>query len=349
MAYTLQVWRVLLVDDSAFVRNAMQVALEPFGLDMDHAKNGEIAVAKAMSSSWDLIFLDIVMPQMDGPTALREMRARGNTTPVVLVTSVSTATVVAEVVKLGGVHYIGKPFTPQQIRAVASRLLELDAWVLVNPPRVLLQYTDPALPDRLRKLLPRHVAIDLSRSLTESLDLAEDGKRNLVLIESDDLLDEMTAIGNVMRRALPAAGIFALSESASQLSWWNPQEGLDGLLPRNLDEAVVRGFLYQNFLRPFVMLEGMVARISGFRGNAMHFPAYLQMLVRVVVARTARLDRTADLIVDLRGIPPDPEAVVAVIAALHIALKAAGAAPLFRVTPAMKAATIGRLERIIVM
>jgi 3alpha(or 20beta)-hydroxysteroid dehydrogenase len=80
----------------------MQAALEPYGLEVTQAENGAVAVERAMASGWDLIFLDVVMPVMDGPTALRQLRARGNTTPVVLVTSVSTAAVVAAAVKLGG-------------------------------------------------------------------------------------------------------------------------------------------------------------------------------------------------------------------------------------------------------
>src|ERR1041384_3162952 len=99
----MSVWRVLLVDDSALIRNAMHAALEPYGLELVHAENGEVAVDRARSSRWDLIFLDVVMPVMDGPTALRQIRAAGNTTPVVLVTSVSTAATVASAIKLGGV------------------------------------------------------------------------------------------------------------------------------------------------------------------------------------------------------------------------------------------------------
>src|SRR5215510_6392499 len=99
----------------------MQSVLEPLGLEIGHAENGKIGSDKALASTWDLIFLDVVMPIMDGPGALREIRSKGNKTPVVLVTSVSTAAVVAGAVKLGGVHYISKPFTREQIRAVATK------------------------------------------------------------------------------------------------------------------------------------------------------------------------------------------------------------------------------------
>jgi CheY-like chemotaxis protein len=327
----------------------MHAALEPYGLELGHAENGEIAVAKASATQWDLIFLDVVMPIMDGPTALREIRARGNTTPVVLVTSVSTATVVASALKLGGVNYIGKPFTPAQIRAVATKLLKLDAAVLDHPPRVLLQHTDPGLLTRLRKLLPNHVAIDSSQSLAQSLDIAESTPHGLVLIETRDLADEMTAIANVLRRSAPAAGIFAISSAASPGSLWQPEEGLDGTLSPALDDGLVRGFLYPNFLRPLLAIDGLVARISGFRGPSHHLPAYLQTVARSIADRWSRLDGTADLQIDLTRAPSDPDGVVALIHAINDALRQAGGAPSFRVSPAIQAAASERLSQIVIL
>lgn len=341
--------RVLVVDDSALIRNSMQSVLEPYGLEIGHAENGRVAVELALASSWDLIFLDVVMPVMDGPTALREIRARGNTTPVVLVTSVSTAAVVAGAVKLGGVYYIAKPFTRDQIRAVATKLLKLDASALSEPPRVLLQHTDPALPAELRKLLPPHVVIDVSQTLAQSLDLAESVQRDLVIVDSRGLVDEMTGVAHVIRSVLPAAGIFAMAEDVHAGSLWHPEAALDGILPRTLDAATGRGFLYANFLRPLVVLDGMVARAAGFLGPAMYLPAYVAMLARTLVGRCARLDATADLRIDLSRMPDDPDAVVEVITAVNTQLRAAGAAPTFRISPAMQAATAGRLTRFIIL
>jgi CheY-like chemotaxis protein len=336
------VWRVLLVDDSALVRSAMQVALEPYGLELVHADNGAAAVELALSSGCDLIFLDVVMPVMDGPTALRQLRARGNTTPVVLVTSVSTAAVVAAAVKLGGVSYIGKPFTHDQIRAIAARILPIDLALLHAPPRELLQHVDPQLPERLRRLLPGHVAIDAAQSLTESLELAEAGRRDLVLFESRDLADERVTVANLLRRALPAAGIFALTDDAPPGLPWRPDEALDGVVPRALDDDVVRGFLYPSFLRPLVVLRGAVAHAAAFRGPPARLPVYLATLARSMVERCAELDPTVDLQIDLRRIPDDPDAVIAVIDAINRALRAAGRAPAFRLTAAMQAATRAR-------
>jgi CheY-like chemotaxis protein len=342
-------WRVLLVDDSPLIRNAMHAALEPYGLELGHAENGEIALARASASPWDLIFLDVVMPVMDGPTALRELRARGVMTPVVLVTSVSTATVVASAVKLGRVHYIGKPFTPLQIRAVATKLLRLDASALASPPRVLLQHTDPELPARLRKLLPAHVAIESSQTLAQTIDIAEAAPHELVLFESRDPADERVAVANVIRRALPAAGVFAIAGDADPGAPWQPDEGLDGTLPPGLDDAVVRGFLYPSFLRPLVSFEGAVAHVVGFRGPAHQLPVYLAMVVRALADRWSRLDGTADLQIDVTRMPSDPDVVVALIDAVNEGMRKVGAAPSFRVNPAVQPTATQRLAQIVIV
>jgi len=319
----------------------MQAALEPYGLELEHAENGEVAVAKAMASPWDLIFLDVVMPTMDGPTALREIRARGNTTPVVLVTSVSTATVVAGAVKLGNVYYIAKPFTPTHIRAIATKLLKLDPAVLASPPRVLVQHGDPAVVEHLRKLLPNHVALEHATALEQTLTLVEATRRDVVLLEAHGR-DARVAAANAVRRTLPAAGIFALSDDASPTAW-QPDEGLDGVLPRLPDAALIDGFLVPTFLRPLVVLERSTARVAGFRGAPAHLAAYVAMLARTLVGRGP--DRSAGLEIDLHRIPADPEACVSIVRQVDAALRATGAAPSFRLTPELRAATQGRLER----
>jgi len=342
-------WRVLLVDDSAFVRNLMQTALEPFGFRLEHATNGKVAVAKAMVGSWDLIFLDVVMPIMDGPAALRELRARGNNTPVVLETSVTTASMVTAAVKLGDVCYIGKPFTGAQIRAIAAKLLSVDTEWLLNPPRVLVQHIDPALAGGLRKLLPAHVAIDPSTTLAETLELAEGGRRDLVILESRELDEELVAVANLVRRALPGAGIFAISRAADPDAPWQPDEGLDGLLPPTLSDALVRGFLYPTFLCPMVDLVGAYARIAGFSGPPAHVAAFATMVGRRLVASCAHLDRTNDLCVDVERVSPDPDVILAVVRAADQALRAVGMSPAFRMTPAAYCGIAVHLDGIVVL
>jgi hypothetical protein len=246
------------------------------------------------------------------------------------------------------VSYIGKPFTPAQIRAVATKLLKLEPAMLA-PPRVLVQHTDPGLPGRLRQLLPGHVMIERSQSLAETLDLAERQRYELVIFESRDLVDERIAVANVIRRILPAAGIFAVTGDADPAAPWQPDEGLDGALPPALNDALVRGFLYPNFLRPLVGIEGLVARIDGFRGPPAELPMYLTIVVRVLTERWSRLDATADLQIDLTRMPADADAVNTLINTVNDGLRQTGAAPSFRVNAAMHATVTQRLPQIVIL
>jgi len=324
--------RVLLVDDSALIRNSIQTALEPYGLDLAHAENGKVAVAKATSSRWDLIFLDVVMPIMDGIQALTEIRGAGVKTPVVLTTSVSTTTAVTSAVKLGGVTYLRKPFTPDAIRLTAEKLLKLDRSVLASPPRMLLLHTDPHTPAALAKVLPPHIAIDATSSLGDALDLAEAHGHSLVVFETDNLIESGQEISSVLREQLPAAGIFALDATGTREPW-RPNGALDGVLPKPLDATLGRGFLYANFLRPLVFVDKNTTRTAGFQGPVAHLPAYLTSLERAVQQQCIRRDLSQEIRIDLCDVEADPAAVVALVSRIDTQLRDAGAAPTFQLGP----------------
>ena len=336
--------RVLIIDDSRAMRDALQAALNPYGLEIEAADSGPRGLQKALSGRWDLIFLDIEMPLMDGPTVLRLLRDRGVTTPVVLVTAVSRPQVVAGAIKLGAAHYISKPFTAAQVRAAATRLLHLPPSLLdAPPPRLLLQHTSPALADQVARLLPAHVLLDTSTTLAATLDLAEDGGHGVVLVEWPALLEELVAVASLLRRSLPAAGIFALRHDADPEVPCAPDGELDGVLPPSL-ELLLPGFLYPNFLRPLLFLDGIVARVAGFQGEPVHQPTYFASLTRTLVARCTSIGAEQDLIIDLASAPADPEALAGLIAGVAAGLRAAGAAPSFRLDPALRAALAARPE-----
>lgn len=150
-----------------------------------------------------------------------------------------------------------------------------------------------------------------------------------MLFESRDLAlgDERVSVANLLRRALPAAGIVAVTDTADPGGPWRPDEGLDGVVPRALDDAVVRGFLYASFRRPLVVRDGAVAHASGFLGPPAHLPASLALLTRALVDRCTGLDPTLDLQIDLTRMPDDAGAGIAVLAAVNREPRAAGAAP----------------------
>lgn len=79
--------KVLLVDDGEENRKLIELVLKRAGLQVETAENGQLAVEKANQSDYDLIFMDMQMPVMDGYTATSTLRKQGHTLPIVALTA----------------------------------------------------------------------------------------------------------------------------------------------------------------------------------------------------------------------------------------------------------------------
>jgi len=115
--------RVLIVDDSKLVITQLEQILAGIeGVDLvGKATDGAAAVRTAAFTKPHLILMDIVMPGMDGLSALRIIGATQPRTRVVMVSSVAgSETTAAEACRLGAVQMIAKPFDPQQIESLVE-------------------------------------------------------------------------------------------------------------------------------------------------------------------------------------------------------------------------------------
>jgi len=116
--------KFLVVDDDAVSRHALSVALKKAFAEPDLVPNGEIALAMATRQSYDVIFLDVEMPGMDGFEICSKIleTAPNCTTPDVFVTLHSDFDSRAAGVLSGGRHLIGKPFMPSELAVKALTL-----------------------------------------------------------------------------------------------------------------------------------------------------------------------------------------------------------------------------------
>jgi len=78
---------VLVVDDDPGVRKSFQLAFEDTPYKIEAAESGEAGLAKLADAAYDLIFLDLKMPGLNGVQTLREIRSRGILAPVYVVTA----------------------------------------------------------------------------------------------------------------------------------------------------------------------------------------------------------------------------------------------------------------------
>ncbi|MEA1883701.1 MAG: response regulator [Thermotogota bacterium] len=120
--------KILIVDDSKNIRTTIQHLLENEKHEFDIAMNGKEALDKILTNEFDLVFLDIRMPTMDGMEVLREIRKKGNKTPVVILSAYGTVDNAVEAMKLGVVDFMTKPFTPTEIRELLQSFEKREAF-----------------------------------------------------------------------------------------------------------------------------------------------------------------------------------------------------------------------------
>src|ERR671939_1283294 len=115
---------ILIVDDEPRILDSVRMNLELDGYQVFEATNGQEALAEVRRRLPDLVVMDVMMPELDGFEALRELR-RFSAVPVVLLTVKADERDVIHGLELGADDYIGKPFSPgvlvSRIKAVLRR------------------------------------------------------------------------------------------------------------------------------------------------------------------------------------------------------------------------------------
>jgi two-component system, OmpR family, response regulator len=118
--------KVLLVDDEEDIRTVGNLSLSRVGgWQTVLAASGAEAVSRAAAERPDLILLDVMMPGMDGPTTLGQLRAQEATahTPIIFMTAKSQKQEVTRYLELGAIGVISKPFDPMTLPSEIKKLL----------------------------------------------------------------------------------------------------------------------------------------------------------------------------------------------------------------------------------
>ncbi|WP_271164689.1 ATP-binding protein [Brevundimonas intermedia] len=119
--------RVLVVDDHDINRRAVQLILQPLGCDIVTAADGMIALERCAETVFDVIFMDVRMPELDGRETTRRLRAGGGPnarTPVVAVTADTAPEDVAACQAAGMAYFVSKPLTPPALLGALQHVLD---------------------------------------------------------------------------------------------------------------------------------------------------------------------------------------------------------------------------------
>src|SRR5262249_53999622 len=117
-------FRVLLVEDEPVIRELVRSMLGDGTVDVDCAATGAEGLKLAKSAEYDLILLDVVLPQMDGITISRLLKADPKTakTPPYMLTAKAKKADVETATKAGADGYIHKPFRATELMELIERL-----------------------------------------------------------------------------------------------------------------------------------------------------------------------------------------------------------------------------------
>ncbi|MCR5416977.1 MAG: response regulator [Pseudobutyrivibrio sp.] len=112
--------KILVCDDSVLARKQLMDAVKEIGDNATfiEGKNGKESVALYEEHKPDLVFMDIVMPEMDGTEALKAIREKDPDAVIIIVSSVGTQDQLKKAIQLGAKDFIQKPFENNQIREI---------------------------------------------------------------------------------------------------------------------------------------------------------------------------------------------------------------------------------------
>ena len=114
--------KILLAEDTTDLNKAVCTMLRMQGYEVCGVFDGEEAVKKTEEDGFDCIILDIMMPKKDGITALKELREKGNQTPVLLLTAKSEVDDRVNGLEAGADDYLSKPFAMKELLARVKAL-----------------------------------------------------------------------------------------------------------------------------------------------------------------------------------------------------------------------------------
>lgn len=142
---------VLIVDDEKNIRTTLARAMESIGLEVETAATADDAMEKLNASAFDLMLLDLWLPEVDGLELLREAREMRPETRFVVVTAHGTVEAAVRAMKLGALDFFQKPFSPAEIRDVVRAALEAE------PPSPDGGDYDELVTDARREIESKHV------------------------------------------------------------------------------------------------------------------------------------------------------------------------------------------------
>jgi DNA-binding response OmpR family regulator len=324
--------RILTVDDSKAIRMIVSKQVQELGFEVDEAEDGIQGLAKLEEISYDLVILDVTMPNLDGPGMLAKMREAGNRTPVLMLTSESKKSIMVDVMKAGIEDYILKPFKPEELKAKVLKVLKLTgpvgaavtsaasagaAMASSAPARLDAtgkQFIDILVIDdmenvhkKLKTLVPAHVTIGSAMSAAAALSLCREKVFRVVFVDTDIPDVNSAALMNQLRTLQQHAAFLALAlRTANDVQKEYQALGFDDVIFKPFDKDSIDDFLIRYFNdQELVVAEENLVKIGAFSGKEDRLEKYFTRVTKLLEENIEKLAAACfdEVIVDLSSSP----------------------------------------------
>jgi len=148
--------RILIIDDDRELRDFLQQAFSAAGFQAETVDRGAIGLRKLLTEDFQLVLIDINMPEISGPNICRALRKHDNTRnlPVVMITSIfhSPEQIVAAKKDYGADGFLLKPFTGEDLQHLLERIFQQDEHSPKDPTPKIQPFSDYTVPLQLQQL-----------------------------------------------------------------------------------------------------------------------------------------------------------------------------------------------------
>lgn len=296
--------RILTVDDSRSVRMIVTKQLADLDVEIEEAEHGEEGLQKLEELEFDLVLLDVTMPVLDGPGMLERMRAAGNKTPVVMLTSESKRSIVSSLVKMGIDDYILKPFRPEELRAKVMKSLKREESAVVMAdgrpsepagasaaPSGAKSFVDVLVVDdmenvqkKLRTLLPERLSMNSCVSGQTALTQCRERVYRMILVDKELPDVAGTSLVKQLKTLQPNAAVLAMTlRTTNDIGAELKTLAFDGVLYKPFTQDSIEDLLIEYFdTQELTHRDDNIVRISEYKGKRERFDKYYKRLVSLL-------------------------------------------------------------------
>lgn len=153
---------ILIIEDEAKIARVIQLELEYEGYKTEIAENGRIGLETFQRNHFDLVLLDIRLPELNGLEVLRRIRKSGDTTPVILLTARDSTPDKVSGLDQGANDYVSKPFEIEELLARIRACLRMRHAVTRKAHEGILKVEDLTVNEKTREVTKGKQTIDLT-------------------------------------------------------------------------------------------------------------------------------------------------------------------------------------------